>query len=249
MEKVKCTISYDGTDFSGFQSQPKIRTVQGELEKALMKVHKGEHIRIQASGRTDAGVHAKSQTFHFESPYEIPEHNWKKALNTLLPCDIYVHETRKVPSSFHARFDAIEKEYRYYVWNEEGTDVFKRNYFYLFKCPLNMEAIKEACKYFEGKHDFTAFSSAKATVKGSKERILYEVTCNQNGNEIEFIIRGDGFLYNMVRIMVGFLLDVGQGKRNASEVHDLFAKKDRRLVGKTVPPQGLYLWDVKYSLK
>src|SRR5699024_7316780 len=136
--------------------------------KALQKIHKGEHIKIQASGRTDAGVHAKGQTIQFESPFTLPEKNWKQALNTLLPTDIYVEDTEKMPNSFHVRYDVIEKEYRYYIWNEQGRDVFKRNQMYQFPYALNIEKMQAACEYFLGEHDFTTFSSAKATIKGSK---------------------------------------------------------------------------------
>lgn len=244
--KIKCVISYDGANFSGFQIQPHKRTVQGELEKALMKIHKGEFVRVYASGRTDSGVHAKGQAIHFETSYDIPMENWPRALNTLLPNDIYVKHAEKVPKSFHARFDVVEKEYHYFIWNEKETDVFKRNYVYQFPYELNLAAMQEACTYLEGEHDFTTFSSAKATTKGSKVRTLYQVSCEKHNSEIEFIFRGSGFLYNMVRILVGILLEVGQGKRNAKEIPFLLEQKDRRLAGDTVPPQGLYLWEVKY---
>lgn len=247
MEKVKCIISYDGSQFSGFQIQPKKRTVQGALEKALTTMHKGAHVRIQASGRTDAGVHAKRQTIHFETPYSIPKANWKQALNTLLPGDLFVQDVSFVRNSFHARYDVMEKEYRYYVWNEKEPDVFKQNYAYHFRYNIDMAAVQEACSYIEGTHDFTTFSSAKATTKGSKVRTLFQVTCEKQGSEVEFIFRGSGFLYNMVRIIVGVLLDVGQGRRKPEDITALLGKKDRQLVGETVPPQGLYLWNVKYK--
>ncbi|WP_188456403.1 tRNA pseudouridine(38-40) synthase TruA [Virgibacillus oceani] len=247
MGKIKCEVSYDGTNFSGFQIQPKKRTVHGELEKALLKIHKGEHVRIHPSGRTDTGVHAKGQTIHFETPFQIPLDNWKRALNTLLPGDLYVNTVEAVPESFHARYDVIEKEYRYYVWNEKEMDVFKRNYAYQFQYPLDISVMQEACRYLEGTHDFTTFSSAKATTKGSKVRTLYQASCEKRGSEIEFIFRGSGFLYNMVRIIVGAMLDVGQGRRNPLDIAKLLEKKDRRLLGETVPPQGLYLWKVTYK--
>ncbi|MBP1950037.1 tRNA pseudouridine(38-40) synthase TruA [Virgibacillus litoralis] len=247
MEKIKCIISYDGTNFSGFQIQPRTRTVQGELEKALTKIHKGEHIRVHASGRTDTGVHARGQTIHFETPFTLPPQNWKQALNTLLPADLNVYKVAVVPDSFHARYDVAEKEYRYYIWNEREKDVFKQNYMYQFPYPLDIQAMQYACRYFEGTHDFTTFSSAKATIKGSKIRHMYEVSCHKEGNQIEFIFRGSGFLYNMVRIIIGALLDIGQGRREPSDITDLLEKKDRRLLGETVPAQGLYLWQVKYE--
>ncbi|MFA1821686.1 tRNA pseudouridine(38-40) synthase TruA [Virgibacillus oceani] len=247
MVRLKCIIHYDGSQFSGFQIQSKQRTVHGELEHALKKMHKGEDVRIQASGRTDTGVHSFGQTIHFDSSFDIPEQNWKTALNTLLPKDVYVQDVKVVPDSFHARYAVVEKEYRYYVWNQKERDVFKRNYYYQFPYHLNIEAMQEACRYLEGRHDFTTFSSAKATIKGSKERTLYKVSCEKQEEKIEFIFRGSGFLYNMVRIIIGVLLDVGQGRRKASDIPELLEAKDRTLVGITVPPQGLYLWKVRYE--
>src|SRR5699024_7449617 len=197
MKRLKCLISYDGKRFSGFQIQPNKRTIQGEIEKALMKLHKLEHIRIYGSGRTDAGVHAKGQVFHFDTHLILEEKQWHKALNALLPDDIYIKSVEKVPNSFHSRFDAVEKEYRYYVLNSRERDVFKRNYSYYNPQTLNMEAIQAACLTFEGTHDFTSFCSHRTTVKGDKVRTLYEVSCSKNKDEIEFILRGNGFLYNM----------------------------------------------------
>lgn len=245
-KKYKCVLSYDGTNFSGFQIQPHHRTIHGEIEKALKKIHKGEEIKIQASGRTDAGVHAKGQTFQFESTLVIPIENWKRALNTLLPDDIYIHEVVSVPSAFHVRYDVVEKEYRYFILNKKETDVFKRNYVYQFPYELHLDAMQQACTYLIGTHDFTSFSSAKTTIKGSKIRTLSKAVCIERGSEIEFIFRGNGFLYNMVRIMIGVLLDIGQGRRQPIDIKKLLQQKDRRLVGETVPPQGLYLWEVSY---
>lgn len=247
VEKLKATISYDGTNFSGFQVQPNKRTIQGVLEDALKKIHQGRFIRIYGSGRTDTKVHAKAQVFHFETDLSIPEQNWQKALNALLPDDIYVHSIVKVPDTFHARFSAIEKEYRYYLWQAKERNVFKRNYVCQIDKELNISAIQKACTYLIGTHDFTTFSSARSTAKGSKERTLYEVTCQKQGQEVEFILRGNGFLYHMVRIIVGVLIDVGEGKLDPQDVKTLLAKKDRSYAGKTMPPQGLYLWNVKYK--
>lgn len=247
MKKVKCTISYDGTNFHGYQIQPNLRTVQGELEAALQRIHKGEHVRVYSSGRTDTGVHARAQTIHFTPKGYLINVDWKRALNSLLPKDIYVHEAVYVPASFHVRFDAVAKEYRYYVIVTEERDVFKANYTYQIPFELDLEAVQRACKYFEGTHDFTTFSSAKATVKGSKVRTLYKVACHQEENQFEFIFRGDGFLYNMVRILVGTLIDVGRGRILSEEIPELFNKKDRTVIGDTAPPQGLYLWRVFYD--
>jgi len=240
-------MSYDGTLFYGFQKQPNKRTVQGELEKVLSRMHDGAEVRVTGSGRTDAGVHAKGQVIHFDSPLHLPPAAWKKALNAQLPEDIYIHEAESVSDDFHARFSAAEKEYRYFLHTGSEADVFKRNYEYHFPYELDWERINEACRIFEGTHDFTAFSSKKATVKGSKVRTLYEVSFRKNGDSAVFIVRGSGFLYNMVRILVGTLLDIGQGKAEPEEIRTMIAKKDRGNIGKTMPPQGLYLWKVIYE--
>jgi len=245
-EKIKCTISYDGSGFSGFQIQPRKRTVHGELERALKKMHKGEPIRIQASGRTDTGVHAVEQVIHFTSPFQLPEGNWKKALNTLLPNDLYIHRVEKVAMSFHARYDALAKEYRYFVLNKKEVDVFQQNYVYQFPYTLDIERIQKACSHFEGTHDFTTFSSAKSTIKGKKIRTLHKVQCIEEGEHIVFIFHGDGFLYHMVRIITGVLLDIGQGRLDPDVIPLLFEKRDRQKVGATIPSQGLYLWKVLY---
>lgn len=247
MARLKCIISYDGTNFSGFQYQPDQRTVAGEFEQALSKMHKGEIIRAHGSGRTDAGVHAKGQVLHFDSPHIIPQEKWKKALNSLLPDDVYVNQVEEVSDTFHARFSAKEKEYHYFVWNEREPDIFKRHFSYHVPQDINIDKVNEACRLLEGTHDFTTFSSAKATVKGSKVRTLYHASCKRNGAELIFIFRGNGFLYNMVRILVGFLLDIGQGKRKPEEIPYLLEQKDRQLAGDTVPPQGLFLWRVIYK--
>ncbi len=247
MNKVKCTIAYDGSSFVGFQIQPNKRTIQGEIERALMKMHKGEMIRIHPSGRTDTGVHAVGQVFHFESNLAIPPANWQQALQTLLPDDIVVKEVVIVDAWFHARYDAIEKEYHYFVFNSGERDVFKRNYSYFSSKKYDMQAIQAACKVFEGTHDFTSFSSAKSTVKGSRVRTLYEVSCSRSGDIIQFVFRGNGFLQHMVRIIVNALLEVGEGKRTVQEIADILEKKDRTLAGMTIPPEGLYLWQVKYG--
>lgn len=246
MEKMKCTLSYDGTNYSGFQIQENGRTIQGEIEKALKKIHKGKSIRIQASGRTDAGVHARAQVIHFETDLYLSEESWQRALNTLLPADIYIHQVVEVPESFHARFDAIAKEYHYFVFNRKERDVFRKNYFYHFPHALDIEAMQAACQYFIGEHDFTACCSTRSTIKGSKVRTLTKLSCEKQGDEIKFVVRGNGFLQHMVRIIVGTLMEVGQGLRNPEEIPVLLEKKDRRLLGKTVPAQGLYLLEVEY---
>ncbi len=247
MTRVKCTLAYDGTDFAGFQIQSRERTVGGEIEKALKKIHKGEHIRIQSAGRTDAGVHAEGQVIHFDSPLSIPDENWKRALNTLLSDDIYVKSCKNVTEAFHARFSAIAKEYHYIVRIALEPDIFKRKYAYHFPYTLDLQKIRQACCYLEGTHDFTTFSSAKATIKGSHVRTLYKLSCEATEDGIRFYLYGDGFLYNMVRIIVSLLLDIGRGKKEPEEIPALIAAKDRSKLGKTIPPEGLYLHQVMYK--
>lgn len=246
MQRYKCIISYDGTAFSGYQVQPNKRTVQSEIETALAKIHKGKEVRIFASGRTDAGVHAKGQVIHFDSGLSIPEDRWGIALNSLLPDDISILSAEKVNSRFHARFDAVGKEYRYFLSRSQQRDPFLRNYAYHYPFPLDQEAIKEASNYLIGTFDFTSFCSAKTEVE-DKVRTINDIEIAQAGDLLVFQFKGNGFLYNMVRILVGTLLEVGSGERKPEDLADIIAKKERNAAGKTAPPHGLYLWEVVYE--
>jgi tRNA pseudouridine38-40 synthase len=245
-QRIKCIVAYDGTNFAGYQIQPNKRTVQGELEHALTTMHKGQSIRVFASGRTDAGVHAYGQVIHFDSPLTIPVNGWIKALNALLPDDIVVKEVEKVDSSFHARFSVTSKEYRYKVRITQEKDVFSRNYTFHFPYSLNYDAMKEAMQFVIGTHDFTSFCSAKTEIE-DKVRTIYEADFTISESELIFRFIGNGFLYNMVRILVGTILDVGQGKINPSDIPAIIEGKDRSLAGKTAPGHGLYLWKVYYD--
>ena len=245
MQRYKCTISYDGSSYCGFQIQPRDRTVQGEIEKALKKLHKGQEIKIQASGRTDAGVHAKGQVIHFDSILDIPAEKWSVALNTLLPHDIVVQHTEAVSSSFHARFNVTAKEYRYFIQLGERRDPFKRAFAYYYPYTLDITAMKEAMQYFIGEYDFTSFCSAK-TDKEIKIRKITSVNLELEENTLVFSVKGNGFLYNMVRIMVGTLLDVGRGRKSPQSIPSIIEKKDRMAAGKTASACGLYLWKVDY---
>ncbi|MDE5415792.1 tRNA pseudouridine(38-40) synthase TruA [Alkalihalobacterium chitinilyticum] len=246
MRRYRCIISYDGTEFSGFQIQPQARTVQGELEKALKKIHKNEIIQVYGSGRTDATVHAVGQVIHFDTPLNIPAEKWGRALSANLPNDIVVQEVAEADADFHARFHVIRKEYRYRVLNRKVPDVFCRNYTYHFPQELNVQKMKEAAKVLLGTHDFTSFCSAGSPVV-DKVRTIYELNIIQQDDELIFSIIGNGFLYNMVRIIVGTLLEAGTGKREVDEMKDLILAKDRTAAGKTAPGHGLYLWKVDYQ--
>ncbi|ULT59665.1 tRNA pseudouridine(38-40) synthase TruA [Neobacillus drentensis] len=246
MQRYKSIISYDGSSFFGYQVQPKKRTVQYELETALAKMHKGEHIKVFASGRTDAGVHAKGQVIHFDSPLPISVERWQIALNSLLPQDLSVLSVIKVDSSFHARFDTIGKEYRYVLQLTKIRDPFQRNFSVLYPFDLNIEAMKEASRFFIGTHDFTSFCSAKTEVE-DRVRTIETIDFLQDEDFLTLRFVGNGFLYNMVRILTGTLLEVGSGKLRPEEIADILVKKDRRFAGKTAPAQGLYLWKVFYE--
>ncbi|MCE4051771.1 tRNA pseudouridine(38-40) synthase TruA [Bacillus sp. Au-Bac7] len=245
MQRYKGIVSYDGTEYCGFQLQPKDRTVQGEIEKALKKLHKGSEIKIQASGRTDAGVHAKGQVIHFDSDLDIPAGKWELALNALLPHDIVFSTIEAVDRSFHARYNVQGKEYRYFIHLSERRDPFKRNFAYYYPYQLDIGAIREALEYFIGEHDFTSFCSMK-TDKEDKVRTIHSMRLVEEGDMLVFCFEGNGFLYNMVRIIIGTLLDVGRGKRKPESIKEIIEKKDRKAAGKTASANGLYLWKVFY---
>ncbi|MED2974296.1 tRNA pseudouridine(38-40) synthase TruA [Fictibacillus sp. B-59209] len=245
MQRWKATVSYDGTLFAGYQVQPEGRTVQSEIERSLAKMHKGEDLRISASGRTDAGVHAIGQVCHFDSPLAIAGDRWQKALNALLPSDIRITKVEAVAPDFHARFSAQKKEYHYRLLTCSQPDVFRRHYAYHFPYSLNRGALEEGMRMFLGTHDFTSFSSARSTVE-DKIRTIYRFDMDTSTNEIIFKVSGSGFLYNMVRIMIGTLLDAGQGRIEPKEIEAMLQEKNRIAAGKTAPPHGLYLYHVTY---
>jgi tRNA pseudouridine38-40 synthase len=245
MQRYKGIISYDGSGFSGYQVQPNKRTVQSEMESVLLKMHKGIPVKITGSGRTDAGVHAKGQVVHFDSHLPISEEKWSVALNSLLPADISVLSVSKVNESFHARFDVIRKEYRYFIYRSANRDPFRRNFAFRFPYDLNIDSMKLASKYLLGTHDYSSFCSAKTEVI-DKVRTIEQIDIMSENELLILRFVGNGFLYNMVRILVGTLLEVGIGSRNPSEIPDILAKKDRIYAGKTAPAHGLYLWEVFY---
>lgn len=246
MQRYKCIVAYDGTGFAGYQVQPGKRTVQLEIEQALSKIHKGDSVRIAASGRTDAGVHARGQVVHFDSKLQIPGERFKKALNAMLPRDISILDASQVDMDFHARFTSVRKEYRYRISLSEERDPFLRDYAYHYPYRLDLEAMKEAAHYLQGTHDFTSFCSAKTEVV-DKVRTVEEIIFNTSEDELVIQFIGNGFLYNMVRIMTGTLLEVGSGKKAPAEMKGILAAKDRVQAGKTAPGHGLYLWKVDYA--
>ncbi|MCA1057110.1 tRNA pseudouridine(38-40) synthase TruA [Rossellomorea aquimaris] len=246
MKRVKCTISYDGTHFSGYQVQPGQRTVQGLLEETLGSIHKGERIRVTASGRTDAGVHAEGQVFHFDTPLSIPEEKWPVVLNTRLPDEVVIKNAEYVSDDFHARFSVERKEYRYRVYTAPSRSPFQRDFALHYPFAISVDEMKKAAQDLMGEHDFTSFCSAKTEVE-DKVRNLDRITITEQEGEIIFSFIGNGFLYNMVRILVGTLLEVGSGNLRSEDMKEILQAKDRNRAGKTAPPHGLYLWKVEYG--
>ena len=241
------TIAYDGTLFSGYQKQPRERTVQGELEKALKEINGGKKVTAHASGRTDAKVHAIAQKVHFDLDTKITVDKLEKALNSLLPEDIYVKKTEEVNDDFHARFSAIGKEY-IYILNMGEYNPLERNYVYQHNKKLDVVEMERAMKYLEGTHNFKSFT------KTDEEKDDYIRTISQTNlirdskdiNKITFVFVGTGFLRYMVRNMVGTLIMVGQGKLKSEEVIEILKKENRTCAGKTAKPEGLYLKNVFY---
>ena len=246
MKRFKATISYDGTHFSGYQVQPGERTIQLEIEKVLTTMHKGEHVRITASGRTDSKVHALGQVIHFDTSLAIPPEKWMKALNVQLPRDIRVVSVEEVASDFHARFSVSGKRYRY-IWDcSPVQSPFRRHYAVeTAGVKPDVEKMKEAAQYILGEHDFTCFCAANTSVV-DKVRTVHALEFEWHGDELHMTIAGNGFLYNMVRIIAGTLWEVGTNKRTAENVREVIALKNRDIAGKTAPAHGLYLEKVFY---
>ncbi len=244
MRNIKLTLEYDGRDFFGFQAQPKKRTVQSELENAFRKLF-GKRVQISsAAGRTDARVHAVHQVVNFKVNSKIPLKNVHRALNAYLPEDLAVREICEVSKKFHARFQAKSKTYEYIVWNSKARSPLKRFHAYHFPHSLNLKKMRQAAKLMTGKHDFCSFQS-KSEVKDSV-RTIRQFLIQKNGNEIRFVIKGNGFLYNMVRSAVGTILFVGTGKIALPDFKKILENKDRRHIGPTLPAHGLTLVQVQY---
>ncbi|PRZ13357.1 tRNA pseudouridine38-40 synthase [Laceyella sediminis] len=245
MKKIKLHISYDGTDFSGFQRQPGQRTIQAELENALTALMR-EKIEIHGSGRTDAGVHAQGQICHFVTSSPIPAEKIAYILRNMLPRDIVAVSSEEVPSDFHARKSAHWKTYRYQIDTRRAPDVFSRRYRTHLPYVVDFQAMREAAGYLVGTHDFTSLCSAKTQVE-DRVRTIYrcEVIEEAHGYAIE--VTGSGFLYNMVRILAGTLVEVGRKHIDPNAIPVILAARDRTKAGPTFPPEGLVLMEVGYT--
>ncbi|MCA5013820.1 MULTISPECIES: tRNA pseudouridine(38-40) synthase TruA [unclassified Enterococcus] len=248
MPRYKAVIAYDGTNFNGFQIQPDKRTVQGEFENTLRRINNGKTITIFGSGRTDAGVHAEGQVIHFDYDQTRDLEKMRYALDTQTPKDIAVKSVEIVPEDFHARYHVVEKTYCFRVDIGKPRSPFKRFYATHFMYPVDVNKIRRALPDLLGTHDFTSFCASGTEIE-DKVRTIYEANLevNEAENELIFTFRGDGFLYKMIRILVGTLLKMGSGRIDETTIPQILAAKDRNFAGPTANPEGLYLMEVKYE--
>ena len=243
MVRVKCIVSYVGSKFYGFQIQNKLRTVQGEIQKALKKICE-EEVTIHASGRTDAKVHGNKQVFHFDTSRQMPEKQWKRAINHFLPNDIYILDSLFVSEDFHSRYSATKKEYHYLLSTNEYSP-FETNYIYQYGRPLDLELMKDAASIFIGEHDFASFCSYDQY--GNTIRELYKILIEDNNGIITFTIVGNGFRRYMVRHIVGGLIQVGAKRITKKRLQELLDSKGKEKCLFKAKPQGLYLYEVFYD--
>lgn len=243
--RYKMIFSYDGTLFSGYQIQPKKRTIQEELEKAATYINAKKKTPITASGRTDKGVHAMNQVAHFDLDITITDYKLKRAFNSLLPNDIHVIDVEKVASDFHARYMVTSKEY-IYTMNIGEYNPVERNYVYQYNRKIDTEKMKRAIKKFEGTHDFRAFVSSEDK-RENTTRTVIEANIIIEKNIIKFRFIANGFMKYQVRNMVGLLLEIGENKKDTEYVEALLLRKDRKIAIKTAPPEGLCLIAVNYD--
>ncbi len=245
MRNIKLTIEYDGKDFNGWQKQPNKLNIQGEIERAIKDIT-GEDVDLIASGRTDAGVHALGQVANFKTNSNIPVEKIPIALNTKLKRSIRILAAEEVEERFHSRYNCKKKTYRYVINNSVNGTAIYRNLEYNFSQELNAEKMNEAVKYFIGEHDFKGFK-ASGTSSKSSVRIIYDAKVYRDGDRVNIELTGNGFLYNMVRIIAGTLIDVGIGKILPEQITNIINSKERTMAGKTLPPNGLYLVKVEYE--
>lgn len=246
MHNTKLIISYDGTNFFGWQRQKEFRSVQQSLEETLTQLNGGKEIICHASGRTDAGVHAVGQVIHFHSELNIPPEKLQRALNNLLPQDIAVHSIEIVADDFDASRSAKRKLYRYVVNDSKIPDIFLRRYSWYFPyCKLDEAAMNQAAQCLLGTHDFRCFETDWPNRKSSVRTITY-VKVNRAINYLWIDVEANGFLYNMVRSITGTLVNVGRGYWPIEQVKTILESGDRTQAGPTAPPQGLFLMRVTY---
>lgn len=243
MRNIMITIEYEGTSYSGWQKQKSSISIQEVIENAIFNITK-ENVNLISSGRTDAGVHALGQVANFITECRIPIEKLPNAINSKLPSSISIIDAKEVHIDFHARYSAKRKRYRYIILESKYKSPINRNFSYHINYSLNFEKIREEAKYLIGEHDFKGFMSTGSSVK-STNRTIYDISLEKNENLIIIEVEGSGFLYNMVRIIAGTLIDIGRGKINTS-LKEIIDSKDRNKAGHTAPSTGLFLKKVYY---
>lgn len=242
---IKLLIEYDGTNYSGWQKQKiNSNTIQEAIERSIKKITK-EDLELIGCSRTDAGVHAKGFVANFFTSSNISGEKFKYAINSKLPEDIIIIDSEEVDLQFHSRYSCKSKRYIYKILNRQLPSPIERNYTHHVSKELDIISMNEAAKYFIGTHDFTSFKNIGSSVKTSVRTIM-DAQVFKQGENIIFSITGDGFLYNMIRIITGTLIQVGMGKKNPQDIIDILAAKDRQKAGKAAPAKGLYLDKVFY---
>lgn len=244
MKRIKLTVAYDGTNYCGWQIQPNGITIEEVLNKKLSKLT-GEEIRVIGASRTDSGVHALGNVAVFDSETSIPPKRVAYALNQRLPEDIVIVKSEEVPLNWHPRYQNCTKTYEYHIQNAEVPNPTTRLTRTFISYSLNLERMRTAAKYLEGTHDFASFCNVRTSVEDTV-RTIYELAIQKEGDEITIRIRGNGFLYNMVRIIVGTLLRVGRGFYTPEQVKDILEARNRQAAGVTAPPKGLFLVGIDY---
>ncbi len=244
MRNILVEMAYDGTNYHGFQTQKNGITVQETIEKALSEFLK-EDISITGCGRTDAGVHAMKYYFNFYTNSSVPADKLSYAMKPFLPEDIVFKKGCVVDDDFHSRFNVKKKTYVYKILNSEFCDPFLRNYAYFYPYSLDIEKMKKACEIIKGTHDFKAFMASGGQVK-TTVRTIYDLRVEKENDVILIYACADGFLYNMVRIIAGTLIGIGNDKLTDKDIIDAIENRNRTLLGVTVPPNGLYMYDVEY---
>ncbi|MBQ8200761.1 MAG: tRNA pseudouridine(38-40) synthase TruA [Clostridia bacterium] len=244
MKRILLTVEYDGTNYAGWQRQINGLAVQQVLEEALCKATR-EHIVVTGASRTDAGVHALGQAVHFDTSSSIPPEKYPFVLNTMLPRDVRVHAGREVPGEFHARFMTNGKRYTYRIINTRHASAIRRNTHVHVPLPLDLALMDEAAGYLLGKHDFAAFQAAGGTAK-TTVRTIRSAELTSIGDEIILTVEGDAFLYNMVRIIAGTLIEIGHHRRHVHAFEEAYRTLSRLSLGITAPPHGLELTKVYY---
>ena len=244
MKNLLLKVQYDGSNYEGWQSQPSGNTIQQKIEKAIFEIT-GERVKIIGSGRTDSGVHAKGQYCNFMSVAELPIEKMPGAFNSALPRDIRIIKSEEVPLDFHARYSAIKKKYSYHIDNNGIYNPLFRRYAYHIPQPLIVEEMEKASGFLLGSHDFRAFMSKGSSIK-TTIREVKDIKLKSEDNFLIFTIAADGFLYNMVRIIIGTLVEIGLGKLDSEIIREMIITGNRNIGGPTAPPHGLFLEEVYY---